>query len=403
MLTNDGQPFLEVKKVRIARAGKQFYAASEMSARSAKFKDTGKALYAEYRPPEVLLKHLQKFNHVPFVNDHTPTDVTPDNWKQYAVGIVGGSAGVEVVDDEIWLTNDVIFYDRKAYDDYRNGKVELSASYDAKFAFADEPEKAGYDTVLVDIPAVNHVALVDRARAGHSARILDSAAIIDKEIEKIGGTSMKGGFLSFLGIGKTKDGSFKFSAALMDSLVKAKTLDAAGIEKEIDGISVYVAALGSSEAKEVLAGAVADCFKNADAVLAKRDEVSKKIDELYGKCQDADSEAVKRILNSDGAGDSGKDEGEDKEKEQESDKGGKGKNSDAQPPSMDEVINSAVEKAFSKISDSIDAKVDAAMKKALGIDNRTGRVGEPGDGRTDDSAGAGEDASFLVRGIFGNR
>jgi hypothetical protein len=390
-------PFIEVKKARIARAGKQFYTASEMQARSGKLRDTGKAVYTEYRPPEVLIKHAQKFNHVPFVNDHTPMDVTPDNWRQYAIGVVGGNAGMEVVEGVIWLTNDVVFYDRKAYDDYKNGKVELSASYDAKFVFADDPETAGYDTVLVDIPAVNHVALVDRARAGPGARVLDSAAIIDKEMGKIGGTNMKGGFLTLFGIGKTKDENFTFSAALMDSLVKAKTLDATGIEKEIAGIVVHVAALGDSEAKEVLAGAVADCFKNAEAVLARREEVSKKIDELYGKCRDADSEAVRRIL---GTGSDG--EEKEKEKEKDSGKAKDGKNNDTRPPDMEAVINAAVEKAFSKVNDGIDAKIDAAMKKALGTTGESaGKTTDPGDGRTDD--GINEDASFLVRGIFGSR
>jgi hypothetical protein len=401
----DGTPYIEIKKARIARAGKQFYTASEMKARTAKFKDSGKGLYVEYRPPEVLIKNISKFNYVPFINDHTPFDLTPDNWKQYAVGLVGGNAGVEVVDDEVYITNDIIFYERKAYDDYKNGKVELSARYDAKYAFVDDDEACGYSSVLLDIPNVNHVALVAKARAGHEAKIIDSLGTGNR----YGGLKMKSGFLSFLGIGKAKDDSFKFSAVLMDSLGKVKA-DAATVEKEISGIAEHVARLGDSEAKEVLAGAVADCYKNVEAVLAKKDEVGKKLDELYCKCQDADADAVKRIL--EGAGKVSDEEAKEKEevekaaareKEKKEKKGDETKTNDAAV--MDAVVNAAVEKAFAKISDSIDAKIDAAMKSVLGTeaDGKKPASHAPGSTAPVNDGLENEDASYLVRGVFGNR
>jgi hypothetical protein len=398
------QPYLEVKKARIARAGKQYYSGHEMAARTVKFKDSGKSLYAEYRPPEILIKHLDKFNGVPFVNDHTPVDVTPDNWKQFMVGMVGDRAAVEVVDDEIWITNNITFFDRKTYDDYRSGKVELSASYDAKFALVEDSDKVGYDTVLVDIPSVNHVALVSRARAGHNARILDCAAFINM---RVGGLRMKSGFLSFLGIGKTKDEAFHFSSVLFASLenVKTKTLDAAGIEKEISGIAEHVAKLGDSEAKEVLAGAVADCYKNVEAVLAKKDEVGKRLDELYGKCQDADADTVKRVL--EGTGKVSDEETRKKEEaekaaaEAEKKEGGDTKNNDA--ASIDAVINATVENAFSKINDSIDEKVDAAMKRVLGAGPEKKTPVTPARASSSSYGFNDEDASYLLRGVFGNR
>jgi hypothetical protein len=395
-------PYLAVKKARIARAGKQYYSAGEMKARTAKFTDSGKGLYTEYRPPEVLIKNLEKFNYVPFIDEHTNFDLTPDNWKAHAIGVVGGKAGIEVVDDEVYITNDVVFYDRKAYDAYQNGKVELSARYDAKFALVEDADVVGYSSVLLDIPAVNHVALVGCARAGHEARIMDSAAM---NILDIGGLKMKGGFLSFLGL-KPKDDAFKFSAVLMDSLGKVKS-DPASVEKEIAGITGHVAKLGDSEAKEVLAGAVADCYKNVEAVLGAKDDVSKKLDELYGKCQDADTEAVKRILEGTAKVGDAEDEAKKKKEEEEAaakakkekEKEGEGKTND----SVNEVINAAVEKAFAKVNDSIDTKIDAAMKKALGLDEKAGGKKPAVDAaKLSDSTGD-ENAEFLVRGVFGMR
>jgi hypothetical protein len=397
----DGTPYIEVKKARIARAGKQFYTASEMKVRTAKFKDSGKALYAEYRPPEVLIKNLGKFNYVPCINEHTAFDLTPDNWKQYAVGMVGGNAGVEVVNDEVYVTNDLIFYDREAYSEYKNGKVELSARYDARYAFVEDEEACGYSSVLLDIPSVNHVALVGRARAGHEAKIIDSLGTGSS----YGGLKMKSGFLSFLGIGKAKDEAFLFSSVLMDSLEKVKS-DAAVVEKEISGIAEHVAKLGDSEAKEVLAGAVADCYKNAEAVLAKKDVVGKRLDDLYRKCQDADSDAVKRILEGTGKAsdeEAGKKEEEKaavKEKEKE---GEETKTNDA--AAIGAVVNAAVEKAFAKVSDSIDAKIDAAMKNMLGTGpgEKKPAVPAPGPVSPVNDGLDHEDASYLVHGVFGNR
>jgi hypothetical protein len=342
-----------------------------------------------------LIKNLAKFNYVPFINDHTAFDLTPDNWKQYAIGMVGGNAGVEVVNDEVYVTNDVVFYDRKAYEDYRNGKVELSARYDAKYGLVDDEEVCGYSSVLLDIPSVNHVALVERARAGHEAKIIDGLETGNGGL----GMKIKGGFLSFFGIGKSKDDSFKFSTVLMDSLGKVKAGEAT-VEKEIPGVAVHFASLGDSEAKELLTGAVADCYKNVDAVLARKDEIGERLDELYGKCQDADNDAVKRILEGPGEPDGKK--AEKKEKED-----GTAKTNDS--AAIGDLVSAAVEKAMAKINDGISAsindKVDAAMKNALGTgaDKKDPAPPVTGAATSLNDSYTGDDASYLVRGVFGNR
>lgn len=203
---------------------------------------------------------------------------------------------------------------------------------------------------------------------------------------------VRSGFLSFLGIGKQKDSGFKFSAVLMDSVAKVHSLDAAGVEQEVTGVMEHVAALGDSEARDLLAGAVADCFKHPVEVMAQRDAVSKKIDELYEKCRAEDSDAVKRILGN------GADDPE-KPAEQE-------KNAAASKDSADAkaLIDAAVEKAVNEMLGSLDSKIEAAVKESLGMgSDDAARV----DARHVDTAGMEsviqEDASYLVRGIFGNR
>ena len=306
---NDEKAYITAKRARIARSGKQVYTASEMQLQGITLRD-GKSFGVVYRPPEVLIANKDKFANIPFVNDHTSVPVTPDNWKEYAIGFVSGNIDVEVFDGDVWLVGDVVFYDRKAYDDYKSGKVELSASYDVKLGVADDPDKIGYDAILLDIPAVNHEALCDAARAGHNARVLDSLNIT-------GGNGMAvkviSGFLGLFGIGKAKDASFKFSKVLMDSIEKMKTLKPDEVDKEVACVMSHVTSLGDSEERALLVGAVSDCYKHSTEVLAKKDEISVKIDELYGKCQDADAAAAAKIL------DSGKKPDEKKSDEKKSD------------------------------------------------------------------------------------
>jgi hypothetical protein len=221
------------------------------------------------------------------------------------------------------------------------------------------------------------------------------------------GVNTIGGFLaSVLGIGKAKDANFKFSTALMDSVAKARTLDAAGIEKEAAGVLSHIAAFGDSEARALLIGSVTDCFKYPAEVLARKEDVAKKIDELYVKCQAVDAAVVKKILDSaEGGGE--------KEKKEEKDGGEAGKEkkeaggepakaADSATGNYAAVIDEAVRKAAAAAIDGVKDSIDASVKKALGLEEPK----KPGaDTRTvaaTDST-TGEDASYLVSGIWGNR
>jgi len=387
----DGQAFITAKKARIARAGTQIYSALELEAMSGITLDGGKEFGTVYRPPEVVIKNKDKFANAPFVNDHTLTDVTPDNWKEHAIGFVSGDIDVEVFDNDIWIVGDVVFYDRKAYEDYKNGKVELSAGYDVKLAKVNNPDVVGYDVVMVDIPAVNHVALCECARAGHNARVLDSLKIIESQI---GGSEMdkiKSGFLSLFGIGKSKDEGFKFSKVLMDSVSKMHTLKGDELTKEVMGVTQHIASLGDTEERALLAGAVTDCFKHPAEVLKKCDEISAKIDELYAKCQDADAAVISRILKTEKVEDAAAKKLEETKPAEDS----KG---------ISTLVEDAVTKALSSLTDSIDKKIDAAVKKTLGIEvTEKGKDDRPAETFLLDSSGIDKDASYLTRGIWGNR
>jgi hypothetical protein len=397
----DKHPAIMVKPAILARSGVYVYGRDEMLAMGFTLAED-KPFYKVYRPPHVLIAAKDKFCFAVVTKEHTVFDTSPENFREQADGVVGDSVEVVTLENgNIGLKGRIAFYTKDVADYFESGNRETSAQYRMGLAPSNDPARDGYDFVMTGIESVNSLAITAQGRGGKSVRVLDSTAVIDKVI---GGSKMSG-FLSLFGIGKTKDAGFKFSDALFGGIAKVKALDAAdtaGIEKAVGEVMSHVVSLGDSEAKGILTGAVSDCFKNAEAVLAKKDDVAKKIDELYGKCQDADAEAVKRILDADG-----KKDGDDKDKDK---KDGDGKGSgkegdgkDTQPKDFDAVIAAAIDRAFGKFNESIDAKIDAAMKKVLGTDAAGKPAADSRSAGTVDSGAAGEDASYLVRGVFGNR
>ena len=403
-------PYLAVKKARIARAGKQTYTAAEIARRRLTPKVV-KDAYVEYRPPEVVLRRIDSFNYIKFVNDHPDVALTDANWREHTIGVVGGNASVEVTDDgEIFITNDVVFYDQKAYDEYRAGKVEISACYDAASVPASNPDAVGYDFIMVDIGDVEHAALCNRARAGHNARILDSLRI-DQLVGGEGKMGKKGSPLFFLGFGKTKDSGFTLSKAVFDSLAEFDKLDADAQQKEIAGVVGHVASLGDSDDKEYLVAAIADSFKNASGALEKKDEVGKILDGLYAKCRDADEKAARAVADAilgkttdsdEEAKKKAEEEAKKKAEEEAKKKASEQKTADGGAGDSEKLVEDAVAKALSGVADSIKgelpALVEKAVKDALGVK-------DDGGASTKDSLVADDfegelDPSFLLDGVF---
>jgi hypothetical protein len=406
MKVKDKHPAVLVKDAILARSGIYRYSREDLRGMKLVPREE-KAEYKVYRPPGVLIGAKDKFPFAVVTKEHTASDTSPDNFRQQADGVVGDRIEVVALEDgHIALKGRIAFYTRDAADYFESGNRETSAQYDMRLAESRDPEGDGYDYMMTDIESVNGVAITARGRGGKNVRVLDSvaAAAIDKAI---GGNEM-GGFLSFLGIGKAKDTGFKFSDVLFGGIAKVKAFDgadAACIEGAVGEIMSHVSPLGGSEAKDILAGAVSDCLKNADAVLSRKDDVAKKIDELYAKCRDADAEAVKRVLD---AGeepdkDKGKDPDKDKDKDPDKDKD-KDKDKGAAAKDSGAVIAAAVDKAFDKFSEGLDAKIDAAMKRVLGEGvgpkppAPAGAVVGAADGLDNN-----DDASYLVRGVFGSR
>jgi len=292
-LTKDKQAPIAVKKVNIARSGMQVYTADEIAARGLTPKVPGKQFYIEYRPPEVLLKAKNLFNYAYLVPEHTPVDVDSSNYRNYMVGVIGNTPGVEVNgDNEIFITNEVAFYDNGAYNDYLSGKKEVSAGYSADSKPVDNPDEVGYDFIMQEIKSVNHVAMCDTgtARAGHNARISDTMVL-----NQLGGKGMGKTVAELIGL---KRRPVTFSGTVFDSLneVKKNKFSEDSVAKEAKKINdTFLASLGDSKEKETLKMQIADCFTHVDSVLEKEKEIGATLDEAYDECKKSDRIVADRL------------------------------------------------------------------------------------------------------------
>lgn len=156
-----------VATVKTARTGIQDYAGWEV----------GKPVMPVvrvYRPAEQVFSKdsMGSYAHKPVTNDHPDEGVTAENWKDEAVGQIGD----EVARDGDFVRIPLIVMDASAIKQVEAGKQELSAGYCCDLAWESGTTADGeqYDAIQKNI-RINHVAIVNRGRAGSQARIGDGA------------------------------------------------------------------------------------------------------------------------------------------------------------------------------------------------------------------------------------
>jgi hypothetical protein len=165
--------FLLCEGVRIARTGNQKYAASELTDQQ-----TGKpavepgpdgTVIIGREPSEVFRDEtIQSFEGKPVTVEHPIKFVDPSNWKHVAVGTTHNVRQGEG-DDEDYLVADLLITDEAAIDHVNRDMPEISCGYDSEY------EQTQTGRGLQKNIVGNHVALVDRGRAGPRCSIRDSA------------------------------------------------------------------------------------------------------------------------------------------------------------------------------------------------------------------------------------
>lgn len=111
----------------------------------------------------------------PITDDHPTQAVTRDNWRDHARGVIMGA-----MREGDYLAFDLLLTDGAAIDKVQSGKRELSNGYDANLEFGDFTAADGTKCQARQTSIKgNHIALVDRGRAGPECRIVDAIAICD--------------------------------------------------------------------------------------------------------------------------------------------------------------------------------------------------------------------------------
>lgn len=169
--TYSDEGFLQVP-ARICRTGVQTYLASEMG-----FTDMEPSCPVRvYRAADEVFKEdsLRSFSNKPVTNNHPLELVNAENFKKYAVGFSTG----EVIEDGMFAKALLNINDADAIKLIESGKVELSNGYtcdiERKQGVTDEGDE--YDCLQTNIKG-NHIAIVDKGRAGHECRLADNSTI----------------------------------------------------------------------------------------------------------------------------------------------------------------------------------------------------------------------------------
>lgn len=164
----------------VARTGVQEYKASELG-----LSGDPNRIVRVYRPEDAVFdeKSLKKYLGLDITIEHPDNFVNSDNFKTLNCGTVLS----EGIRDGDHVKCDLIIKDKDAIDKVLNGKDELSVGYEAVYL----PDPTGeYDFIQREIEP-NHIAITDKARAGHTARIFDSKGKINMRKVTIDGVEIE--------------------------------------------------------------------------------------------------------------------------------------------------------------------------------------------------------------------
>lgn len=156
-----------------ARTGVQEYLAKELGLDGDPYR-----IIRVMRPEtEVFAKDsLDSYAGVDVTIEHPNDLVNADSYNTVTAGVVK-TVGIQ---DGDFVKCELIVKSKDAINAINSGKVQLSAGY--RSVYKDAPADADYDYIQTAI-RINHVALVDNARAGAQARIFDNQLEIQPMIK----------------------------------------------------------------------------------------------------------------------------------------------------------------------------------------------------------------------------
>lgn len=258
-VTQDAQTgFVHITDVPIARVGVFPYLKADSS------------IEMEAKLPDELLSDstVSSADSKPVTNDHPKELVNQQNASKYMKGFTADNAHV----DNDTLKVDMTITDADLISEINKGKQELSIGFETEIV----PEKGEYKGVAYDSVQrniqINHVAVVEHGRAGHSVRLIgDSAEMVEQDNVHKKGQSMETTKVRLDGADVT------VATGDADKIIK---LDEENSEKEkkIADLKAQIKDLQDQLAK--LQGDDEEVKKNADKAQAKADAAEKELADL---------------------------------------------------------------------------------------------------------------------------
>ncbi|MDE2403058.1 MAG: DUF2213 domain-containing protein [Burkholderiales bacterium] len=166
--------FLVCHDVPIARTGTQLYTAAEVPI------DPGPdGLIRVERPPEEVFRPetIASFEGKPITVEHPNDFVTPENYRSLSVGFTQNVRRGQGIEDDLMVA-DIVITDAAAIKYVNEELPEVSAGYEAVYQQTDAGR--GVQREIVG----NHVALVERGRAGPRCSIQDKEPMMKSTPKK---------------------------------------------------------------------------------------------------------------------------------------------------------------------------------------------------------------------------
>lgn len=265
--------FLHAKNVPIARVGVFPY------------RTVNDDVVMEAKLPTELLSDstVESANNKPITDGHPSELVTAENSKALMKGFTAENAHV----DGDMVKVDMTITDADLIKEIGDGKEELSIGFKTEVVpVQGEYQGVHYDSVQKNIQ-INHIAVVDKGRAGHSVRITGDSAEMVLEDK---GESME----------TTKvmlDGA-NVSVAVSDADQVAKSnTDLANLKKQLADAQAKVKDLQAQiEEAQGKADKADKLKKQADEAQAKADAADKQIAELQGKLKSYEGDGLDKMI-----------------------------------------------------------------------------------------------------------
>jgi hypothetical protein len=294
-------------RARAARTGIYDYAGREVDPEN-KHGLRDKASVKVLRDEQTVFddRAVRSFIGKPITDNHPAEPVTADNWRTHSRGTVMGA-----MRDGDYLAFDLLLADAATIDAVDAGKRELSNGYaaDLEFGRFTAPDGTVCDARQISVTG-NHVAIVDRGRAGSECAIRDAAnaalcdaitaqelsnlkTIIDQKEPRMAGTIIVDGLPVSLAdetaVRAVLDKKDAAIAAADKALADAKAgfdKDMAEKDAEIDGLKKKVV---DQDAIDALADAKAEVVAKAKAVVGGKlgDTAGKSVAEVRRMALDA--------------------------------------------------------------------------------------------------------------------